>query len=497
MAAIYVRISKDSEDLGLGVARQRKDCEEKAEKNGWSIYDVYEDNDISATRSKVRPQYQRMVRDIEAGRVKAIVVYDVDRLTRTPRELEDVIGWADRLELKLASVTTDIDLSSPSGRAMARMKGTIARLEAEQMSLRLKRKMREIAESRRYMGRRPYGWDWRLDETGNRTHDLVLNKAEQAIVEECARRALGKERGKEANLHTIAQDLNRRVIPTGRPSRGWRSKDVRRMLIRPINIGYQEHNGVLRQGNWTPILDEDTYNRLVERLTDPERVVNRGTPQRYLLSGILKCEYCGQPTRRQYGSVGRSRVKMADGSTKLYEYPRPEAYRCPPPGCQGASQNREALDYMVTEYVIQLLAREGVDLFGGDDAALTRASERVQTIKAEMELAADRWAEAKMTVEQFDRFNARKRPELEQAQLELRQAQPLESMQEFAGAGAREAWEAASLERKRELLRTLESFGLSMTIGKVGRLGPHKRDIPAFNPDTVYLRAGWKAAPAS
>ena len=62
------------------------------------------------------------------------------RLTRTPRELEDVIDQADRLGLKLASVGGDIDLATEQGRMMARMKGTVARYEVEQQARRLKAK---------------------------------------------------------------------------------------------------------------------------------------------------------------------------------------------------------------------------------------------------------------------------------------------------------------------------------------------------------------------
>src|SRR5690242_9448981 len=94
-AAIYVRISLDTEGTGLGVKRQREDCAALADRLGWTVVGVYEDNDVSATSGRVRPGYARMMRDVECGQIGAIVVWDVDRLTRTPRELEDVIAFAD------------------------------------------------------------------------------------------------------------------------------------------------------------------------------------------------------------------------------------------------------------------------------------------------------------------------------------------------------------------------------------------------------------------
>src|SRR4051794_6649419 len=126
-AAVYVRISRDSEKEGKGVARQRKDCRALARRLGWDVADVYEDNDVSASNGKPRPAFERMRTAVEAGRLKAIVVWDVDRLTRTPRELEDVIDWANEHGLKLANVGGHIDLATPTGRLTARIQGTVAR----------------------------------------------------------------------------------------------------------------------------------------------------------------------------------------------------------------------------------------------------------------------------------------------------------------------------------------------------------------------------------
>ena len=95
-AGIYTRISKDAEGTELGVKRQEDDCRKEAERRQWDVVQVYTDNDVSATRSKRRPAYDRMLQDIRSGYLQAIVVWAVDRLTRTPRELEDVIDLADR-----------------------------------------------------------------------------------------------------------------------------------------------------------------------------------------------------------------------------------------------------------------------------------------------------------------------------------------------------------------------------------------------------------------
>ncbi|MCH8565261.1 recombinase family protein [Nesterenkonia sp. LB17] len=151
-AAIYVRISKDSEKLGLGTARQRKDCEELAREKGWTVVEVFKDDDTSASNGKARPAYQRMARGIEAGQIQDIIVWDVDRLTRTPRELEDFIDWADQHKLQFAKTGGVVDLATPHGRMNARVKGAVARDEADQQPRRQKRKLLRLAEEDKYVG---------------------------------------------------------------------------------------------------------------------------------------------------------------------------------------------------------------------------------------------------------------------------------------------------------------------------------------------------------
>lgn len=483
-AAIYVRISKDSEQMGLGVKRQEKLCRELLERRGWDLYDVYRDNDVSATRSDSRPAYERMVRDITDGLVQGIVVYAVDRLTRSPRELEDVIDWADEHKLELASVTTDINLATPDGRAMARNQGMFAKLEAEKQSLRLKAKLQQLAEDGRYVGPRPFGWDWSVNEDGTKGKDLVINEHEAGLVKEIADKVLSG-----ATLYSIVQYLNEEVqIRTARGAK-WRSQNVRKLLMRPSNAGIKVHNGIeLREGDWPKIFDRDKHERLVALLTDPSRVTNRGTSVKHLLSGLVVCALCNSPMHSNASREHKVDYTLADGTVKTSVTHRPGKYRCHPPGCQKASQNREMIDHMVTEYVLGLLRREGVEIFGGDMELVENTQERIASIKAKLALNTDRWIEGKITVEQYDRANAALQPQLSQAEKELRLAIPSAEFQEFAGPGVDQAWEQADLHKRRQVIRVLQDAGFKVKIGQLGRKARYQPGaVPAFNPDTVEL----------
>ena len=97
-AGIYARISSDREGDNLAISRQLTDCEALAERQGWAIEERYVDSDISYP-GKLRPEYRRMLEDIEAGLIDAVVVYHADRLHRHPRELEDFIDSCQRAGL--------------------------------------------------------------------------------------------------------------------------------------------------------------------------------------------------------------------------------------------------------------------------------------------------------------------------------------------------------------------------------------------------------------
>ena len=130
-AGIYARISSDREGDNLAISRQVADCEALAQTRGWETAERYVDSDISAYSGKRRPEYQRLLEDIEAGSVDAVVVYHADRLHRHPRELEDFIDLCQRTKTKLATVSGDLDLSTHEGQLLARITGAVARSHSQ------------------------------------------------------------------------------------------------------------------------------------------------------------------------------------------------------------------------------------------------------------------------------------------------------------------------------------------------------------------------------
>src|SRR5882757_7929078 len=128
-ALIYCRISQDRAGAGLGVERQEADCRELAERLNAQVVKVYVDNDVSAYRG-VRRGYQELLADLRAEVGHVVVAWHSDRLHRSPIELEEFIGICEAHGVTVQTVRAgEVDLSTPSGRAVARTLGAWARHE--------------------------------------------------------------------------------------------------------------------------------------------------------------------------------------------------------------------------------------------------------------------------------------------------------------------------------------------------------------------------------
>ena len=158
-AVIYCRISQDRAGAGLGIERQRQDCEALAERNAWDVVEVYVDNDISAYSGKKRPDYRRMLADLDEGRATVVIVWHTDRLTRSIVELEEYIDLSERRGIATHTVQAGtIDLATPSGRMTARILGAVARQESEHKGHRVARARQQKALNGEWMGGiRPFG----------------------------------------------------------------------------------------------------------------------------------------------------------------------------------------------------------------------------------------------------------------------------------------------------------------------------------------------------
>jgi site-specific DNA recombinase len=335
----------------LGVARQVADCERLAERKGWRVAGLYVDDDVSAWSGKKRPEYLRVLADLEAGSINGLLVYDLDRLHRQPSELEAFIDLCQRLGLtNVASVSGEIDLTTAEGQFQARILGAVAKKESDDKSRRISRKHLEIAERGGVSGggSRPYGYE---------ADKVTIRPAEAAVVAECAKRLLAGE-----PVRSIARRLNEQGVATSTGGE-WSPQSLRRILASPRISGQRAHHGqIVAEAEWPGIVSVEDGAKIRALLANPERRTNK-TARRYLLGGLLVCGHCGERMVARPRTGGKRRYACASGVGFS--------------GCGKTYINAEEVEQFVTEAVLHRL----------DSRDLQRTSEQRQRQAPE----AERW----------------------------------------------------------------------------------------------------------
>ncbi|WP_041307744.1 recombinase family protein [Intrasporangium calvum] len=296
-AAVYLRISLDATGEGLAVDRQRKECLAIVKARGWDVTREYVDNSISASDArKNRPGYDALVRDFQAGHYDALVCYDLDRLTRQPRQLEDWIDAAEARGLALVTANGEADLTTDAGRLFARIRLAVARAEVERKSAR----QRSAARQRSELGKPPLG----VRLTGYTPRGELVPE-EAAVV-----RRIFDEFLEVRNLRRVARSLTEDGIVTRR-GKPWHPSTVQTILRNPRYAGRAVYQGQQtgQRGAWVPIVTDDEYEAVQAILDNPERVANStgSTERKHLGSGLYLCAVCRQPLSAWSGARYRCR----------------------------------------------------------------------------------------------------------------------------------------------------------------------------------------------
>jgi site-specific DNA recombinase len=373
---VYCRISDDRAGQGLGVKRQEEDARSYAKSRGWEVVDVYVDNDISAYSGRRRPGYERLLGDLQDGRINAVVAWHPDRLHRSPLELERFIQVVEVTRAKIGTVRAgEYDLSTPSGRMAARIVGAVARGESEHKSDRIRRKHEELAAAGqgRGGGTRPFGFQ---------SDRLTVDPGEAELVREAARRILAGE-----TIRAVCADWTARGVQTVTGS-AWTPHVLKRLLISGRIAGLREHRGqIVAKAVWSAIITETEHRQLRAILNDPRRRTNGGVNARsYLLSGFVRCARCRARMVARPRQDGCRRYVCAKGPGFV--------------GCGGAFIIAKPLEDLVVSMVLEAL--RSPEFARAQDAAVPSVSSdelagSAAAIEAKLTELAEDWAEDRIS----------------------------------------------------------------------------------------------------
>lgn len=294
--AIYVRVSTlEQAEHGYSVEQQTEKLEKYCDIKDWKVYDTYIDPGYSGSNTK-RPALQRLINDTKRGRFDAVLVYKLDRLSRSQKDTLYLIEEVFNANLiNFVSLNENFDTSTPFGKAMIGILSVFAQLEREQITERMQMGKLGRAKAGKAMSWAfdPFGYKYKDD-----TYEIVPLEAfvVKSIFEDyLAGMSITKLIDKLNEEGHIGKD-----IP-------WSYRTVRQTLDNPVYAGYQRFKGTVYPANHEPIIDDETFDltqkELKKRQIEAYEKNNNPRPfqSKYMLSGKIRCGYCGAPLEVQTG----------------------------------------------------------------------------------------------------------------------------------------------------------------------------------------------------
>ncbi len=429
-AALYIRVSTDAQrEEGYSIEAQTEMlkgyCQSKEIKN----YSLYIDGGFSGSNIE-RPQMQRLIEDIKQGKISCVVVYKLDRLSRSQKDtlylIEDVLIPN---KTSFVSLRENMDTSTPIGRAMLGIMSAFAQLERETIKERTGLGMRERVKSGLWPGggRTPFGYDYDREKG-----ILVPNDDAETVRQIYSLYLQGYSTLKIARLTGLKYE--RLAI---------------QILKRKTNIGCIVYNGVEYKGCHEPLVSEAVFYAAQAEMKRRRKKQTRTSKS--LLSGLIICGVCGAKMRYQ---------KWSGGKYKIYCYSQDKSKPHLSKGsvCDNIRVDADELEKIVLEDIFSLKYEEKNGR--SDETDILDVLEKTKiSIKKKLSRLYELYSEADDDVLK-DEINRRKR-ELSEIEEKIRSEKETRSVSRASREQLKKlgaiagVWDTMTLEEKQSVLREI------------------------------------------
>ncbi|WP_244465827.1 recombinase family protein [Devosia soli] len=288
--AVYTRKSTEE---GLDMAFNSLDAQREAchayitsqRQEGWiPVRDDYDDGGFSGGNLD-RPALKRLMKDIEDGLVDVVVVYKIDRLSRSLMDFSKLVDVFDRHGVTFVSVTQSFNTTTSMGRLTLNILLSFAQFEREVIGERVRDKVAASRKKGMWMGGLvPFGY-----RVENRK--LVLREDEAAVVRQIFERFL-----KLGSATRLAQELQEQDLRTrsGKPiDKGY----IYKLLSNRTYVGLAVHKGTAYPGEHEPIISQELWDKVhsIMAVSPRSRACKTKAQTPALLKGLL---FCSRPTAR-------------------------------------------------------------------------------------------------------------------------------------------------------------------------------------------------------
>lgn len=306
ITAIYIRVSTEAQrEEGYSIEAQTEALTAYCTAKGWKTYELYIDGGYSGS-SLERPAIQRLIHDVKNSRIERVLVYKLDRLSRSQKDtlylIEDILNPH---EVDFISLNESMDTGSPMGRLMLGILSAFAQLERENIRERTRMGMAERVKAGYWMGggKIPYGYDYDAEQ------GILIPNGDADTVARMYRWYLqGYSPAEIAELTGFRYD-----------------RQITQILKRITNTGKIPFRGRIYPGRHKAIISEEIYTKTM--LEMERRSGSNWNMEGNLLTGLIYCGHCGAKMRYQkWGQRGHKLVCYSRQGSKSYLVKDPD---CP------------------------------------------------------------------------------------------------------------------------------------------------------------------------
>ena len=332
VAGVYIRVStEDQAREGFSLGEQEEKLRELCKFKELEVYKVYKDAGISAKDMEHRPQFQEMLKDTKEGKLNYIVAYKLDRITRSVRDLEELISVLEQYNCFLLCDRDDVNTSTANGRFFVRMLTVLSQLEIEIVSERTKFGLNGAIKSGHIPGQRPFGYKSAEDKK------MIIDNATRPYVEKIFDMYL---EGK--SFQQIANYFKENNIF---PKKNWKDTTIQKIIDNKIYMGdYEQYKRIGKQENLEPIVYMNVVEPIISRAKWEECQRQKERNQRtytrdrvYTFFQRLKCPNCSRIMK----------CKGSGGTKRKYMY-----YTCE--HCH-INFNEDHVEHLLREFIYDLL----------------------------------------------------------------------------------------------------------------------------------------------
>lgn len=303
-AGIYIRVStEDQAREGFSLGEQKEKLLQLCKFKEYEVFKVYEDAGISAKDMEHRPAFQEMLNDIKNGKINYIVAYKLDRVTRSVRDLEELITKLEQYNCYLVCDRDDVNTSTANGRFFVRMLTVLSQLEIEIVSERTKFGLNGAIKSCHLPGPAPLGYK----KAENKK--TIIDETTKPIIERIYKMYL---EGK--SFQQISNIFNKEKVLS---PKHWKDTTIQKIIDNKIYMGdYEQYKRIAKKEQKEPVLYMNVVEPIISRAVWEEVQLQKEKNQRtytrdrvYLFFQKIKCPVCGRIMKCK-GSGGKKKKYM-------------------------------------------------------------------------------------------------------------------------------------------------------------------------------------------